>query len=99
MNKRIRKSGLSSKEICFQRDQIQNVNKQIDDIKIAERITEDREKKHPKANAKPPANIKIGNNVFLKNDMSKMRLRELYIVIQVFNDNTELMNVKFWLVK
>ena len=49
MNKRIRKSGLSSKEICFQRDQIQNVNKRIDDVKIAEKITEDREKKTSKS--------------------------------------------------
>ena len=88
INKRVRKCGLSSKEICFQRDLISNTNKHINDDKIAKEIIEDRIRKHPKLD-KQSTNIRIGNNVFIKNEKSKLKPRELYIVVDVYDENDE----------
>ena len=88
INKRIRKSGLSSKEICFQRDQISNINKHVDDDSLAKEIIQDRIKKHPKLNNNT-TNINIGNNVFIKNDKSKLKPRELYIVVDIHEEKNQ----------
>ena len=88
MNQRIRKSGYSSKEIAFKRDLIFNTSKQIDDNIIASEIVEDRKKHH--VPVKPPDfQFQVGMNVFLKNDKTKLRARQMYIVVDIFQQNSE----------
>ena len=89
MNRRIRESGLSSREICFQRDLITNELKQVNDKDIAENIITRRERRHKKPNQTTQENIRIGHNVFLKNDISKLRSRELYLVVDIFTEQGE----------
>ena len=71
MNQRIRKSGYSSKEICFRRDLIKNTGKDMDDTAIANDIIEDRKKKHKTSNSNQE-DIHTGHNVFIKQDRSKL---------------------------
>ena len=90
MNQRIRKSGLSSKEICFKRDLILNTSKEIDDKVIAGEIIEDREKKHNKVDENSKTmEFEIGHNVFLKNDKSKLKARQLYKIVDIYSKNDE----------
>lgn len=89
INKRIRKSGYSSKEICFQRDLILNTNKGVDDKIVAGDIIEERQKKHPKSPKLNQSDIVVGMNVFLKNDKTKLKARQLYKVIEVFDKDNE----------
>ena len=90
MNQRIRKSGFSSKEICFKRDLISNNNKEIDDKIIAGDIIEAREKHHhkPSENSEP-TEFEIGHNVFLKNDKSKLKARQLYRIVDIYSKGNE----------
>ena len=90
MNSRIRTRGLSAKEIVFQRDQVSNKAKPVDDEKIADIQFENRTKQHPTKNKiSSEADVKVGDNVFLKNDKNKLRGREMYKVIEVFSCNDE----------
>ena len=90
MNQRIRKSGFSSKEICFKRDLISNNNKEIDDKIIAGDIIEAREKHHPKPiENSEPTEFEIGHNVFLKNDKSKLKARQLYRIVDIYSKGNE----------
>ena len=90
MNSRIRTRGLSAKEIVFQRDQVSNQGKPVDDEKIADIQFESRTKQHPtKEKILNEEDVKIGDNVFLKNDRNKLRGREMYKVIEVFSCNNE----------
>ena len=88
MNKRIRKSGLSSKEICFKRDLITNNDKPIDDKIVAGDIIEAREKQHNKP-SDDPHGFEIGHNVFLKNDKSKLKARQLYRIVEIYSKDNE----------
>ena len=88
MNQRIRQSGLSSKEICFKRDLIDNIERNLDDTKIVEDTMKKRLKRHHKYE-KTDNNIQIGHNVFLKNDKTKLKARELYKVVELFEKNDE----------
>ena len=88
MNQRIRQSGLSSKEICFKRDLISNTEKKIEDSLIADNIISTRTKKHS-TQIKETDNIQVGHNVFIKNDKSKVKARELYKVVDVFIKDNE----------
>ena len=88
MNQRIRKSGLSSKEICYKRDLISNMERTITDQDIAKKIIQERKERH-NLYQENQVDIQVGHNVFLKNDKSKMRARELYKVIQTYVENGE----------
>ena len=89
INQRIRKSGYSSKEICFKRDQILNTNKAVDDNVVAGKIIEDRRKRHNETSKVESPVIEVGFNVFLKTDKSKLKARQLYKVIEVYTKNDE----------
>ena len=89
MNQRIRKSGLSSKEICFKRDVINNTEKTINDKDLAEDIIKDRKRRHRQTDQKPTHSIEIGHNVFLRNGKSKLKARELFRVTDIFSKDNE----------
>lgn len=61
----------------------------MDDIVIANDIIEDRKKKHKASNPNQEEDIHIGHNVFIKQDRSKLKARELYKVIDTFIENGE----------
>ena len=88
MNHRIRSSGHSSTEMCFKRESILNVDKPIDDQKLSNEIKERSVKKHNKPII-VEENIEVGHNVFVKHDKSKLKARELYKVIEIFQRNNE----------
>ena len=83
LNQRIRKSGFSSKEICFKRDVVSNEDKVVDDEAIAEETIKSRQDKHNKV-ASNDVLFNVGDNVYLKDDKSKWRARHLYRVIEVY---------------
>ena len=89
MNQRIRRSGYSSKEICFKRDLIMNTSKEIDDKIVAGDIIEAREKSHPEPTTSNSPQVCIGLNVFLKNDKSKLKARQLYRIVDIYELNDE----------
>ena len=93
LNQRIRKNGLSSKEICFKRDLVYNTDRSINDQIIAKDIIEARVKKHNKSEKKNGSTFDIGHNVYLKSDKSKLRAREVYKVVDLFKRDDE-----FWAV-
>ena len=89
INKRIRKSGLSSREICFRRDLISNNPKNIDDLHLVDEIMEQRKRRHNViTDAKLPP-IQTGQNVYLKSDISKLRAREVYVVVETYQKENE----------
>ena len=84
MNLRIRDRGLAAKEILLRRDLITNKPKEVDDEKLSKDQVEKRKAAHPinekaKATFKTvPADVslKVGDHVFIKSDLSKLRVRE-----------------------
>ena len=89
MNSRIRTRGYSAKEIAFQRDQNSNQVKPISDEKMAAEQYEKRKSQHPKMIVPSKKEFNIGQNVFLNNDKSKLRGREMYKVVKIFDHNNE----------
>ena len=90
INQRIRKSGHSSKEICFKRDLILNTSKDIDDKVVAGDIIEHRERHHNKPDKNSiPIDFEIGHNVFLKNDKSKLKARQMYRIVDIYTKKDE----------
>ena len=89
MNSRIRERGLTSKEMAFNRDQVSNEVKPSDDDTLTKQQTEKREDRHPKEMTKTSEKYKIGDNVFLKSDKSKLRGREIYKIVRLFCKNEE----------
>ena len=89
INSRIRQRGLSAKEIVFQREQVTNNAKPVSDEALAKEQVEKREKQHNPVSNQCQHNFVVGNNVFLKNDKSKLRGREMYKVIDLFLKNDE----------
>ena len=89
MIQRIRKLGLSSKEICFKRDIINNTEKTINDKDLAEDIIKDRKRRHKHTDQNPIHSIEIGHNVFLRNGRSKLKARELFRVTDIFSKDNE----------
>ena len=81
--------GYSSKETCFQRELISNQEKHVNDDQLADNIIQERKKRHTKAQETESTDIEVGHNVFMKQDKSKLRARELYKVIQKFSKNGE----------
>ena len=89
MNQRIRKSGFSSKEICFKRDIIRNTEKAINDETLSKDIIQDRKQRHNIIDPKPNQSIKVGHNVFVKDGKSKLKARELFRVVETFTRDDE----------
>ena len=69
--------------MAFQRDQISNVSKPVDDIDLSLKQLENRKKNHPTLTA-THQEIKVGDHVFLKRDGNKLKGREAYKVINTY---------------
>ena len=89
INSRIRQRGLSAKEMVFQRDQVTNDAKHMSDETLAEEQAEKREKQHNPRKVHSEQIFNVGNNVFFKNDKSKLRGREMYKIIELFIKDDE----------
>ena len=90
MNQRIRRSGFSSREICFKRDLVLNKHKEVDDNIIAGDIVDLRMKHHNKtSNDVTASSWSVGLNVFLKSDKSKLKARQLYRIVDLFHKDDE----------
>ena len=95
INQRIRNRGLAAKEILLRRDLVTNHPKDVSDAKLSESQLAKRESAHPineksKAtyNTLPKdADVRIGDSVYIKNDLSKLRGREQHLVVKTFNEN------------
>ena len=96
VNEKIKNQGMSAKEILFSRDQITSENIHLCDEEIANVTMEKRKENNPysslsKSVTNKPATLagaKKGNLVFLKQDGSKFKKRDLYLV----TDTDELKN-------
>ena len=80
INSRIRNRNLSAKEMCFMRDMATNrsINLQDDHLKTSQ--LEKREKSHSKS--KPLAvKYETGDSVMIKDQLTKMRPREKFVVV------------------
>ena len=89
MNSRIRSRGFSAKEIAFQRDQVSNESKVISDAKMSEEQLKKRKSQHPSLLPKVVTKFNIGDNVYIKNERNKLKAREMFKVINIFNRNDE----------
>ena len=90
MNSRVRERGLTPKEIAFNRDQISNSVKPSDDEALAKKQVDNRTEKHPKDMIKvEKEGFKIGDNVYLKSGKSKLRGREMFKIVNLFQKNGE----------
>ena len=90
INSRIRKRGLSAKEVVLHRDQITNLNKEIvDDSQLAKDQYNSRVKAHNKVPYVSDVQYSIGDNVFLRNDKSKVRGREMYKITDIYLKDQE----------
>ena len=91
MNSRVRRSGLSARELWTQRDQLTCEQLPIQDRQVILQQNIARTFNHPfsaksKAHGKPPCptnDIKVGDLVFLHADRDKTRARDKYIVTSV----------------
>ena len=92
LNSRVRHSGLSAREIMFQRSQTTNENIPLDDSTLQEATQVLRSKNlqyaaKSKSNesSKPaqPAMVKEGNLVYLKTEKEKGSARHLYLVVKI----------------
>ena len=84
MNSRIRYRGLSPKEIMLQRDQISHENKPVSDSILSDEQYNTRKGNHPDITTEPDQIFSLGDMVFLKSDVNKLRGREMYRVVDVF---------------
>ena len=89
MNSRIREREFTAKEIAFNRDQISNQFKNISDLKLSESQVHNREARHPSDPCKVEHKFEIGNNVFLKKDLSKLKGREVYMIVKIYKSGRE----------
>ena len=90
INSRIRLRGFSAKEIAFQRDQNSNKAKPISDKKMAAEQTRRRKDRHPVIDpTSAKVQFKVGDNVFLKKGKTKLRGREMFKILDIFNHQNE----------
>ena len=98
LNTRIRRNGMSSREMWTQRDQITGEQLPIVDREIICDQNRAREKNHPvsiksKMQGKTAGNnppIKVGDLVYLKAERSKLRGRDRYIVTNIIGETCQL---------
>ena len=95
LNTRIRKSGLSAKEMFFRRDQVSGKQLNFDDSSLGAVQLKFRESNHL-ASAKSKARggkhassegISVGSIVFIKQEGSKFCPRESYLVVKILDSN------------
>ena len=81
INSRIRNRGLSAKEMCYMRDQATNKNITHNDVQLTKEQREMREKTHNKAT---PLKVEyaVGDNVMIKDKVTKLKPREKFIVVE-----------------
>ena len=72
MNSRVRERGLTSKEMAFNRDQITNEIKPSDDKTLVKQQFSSRINRHPSCSNETKTRFRVGDNVFLKSDKSKL---------------------------
>ena len=93
LNTRIRSSGLSSKEMLFQRDQVSGQQLIFKDSFLGSSQLKSRQKNHlasalSKGKGGPKAlipDVKVGSIVFIKQEGSKFCPRESYLVVNILN--------------
>ena len=91
LNTRIRKSGLSSKEMFFCRDQVSGKQLTFDDTQLGLLQSDSRSKNHISSakckgkggNVASSSDISVGSIVYIKQEGSKFRARESYIVLEI----------------
>ena len=82
------KSGLSAKDILLQRDQITNKQLSVSDVNLSGKQDTTRKKNHlisaasktPRGKVAFPTNLKMGDLVFIKDERSKYKARDRYII-------------------
>ena len=89
MNGRVRERGVTAKEIAYNRDQISNEVKKIPDPELSDLQLRLREGRHHKVAAKTDIAFNIGDNVFMKRDINKLRGREAYKIVNIYISNNE----------
>ena len=89
MNSRIRYRGLSAKEILLQRDQISHENRPVSDNDLSEEQYKKRSLNHPKETITTKQDFTCGDIVFLKADVNKLRGREMYRIVDIFQKQGE----------
>ena len=95
LNSRIRYQGLSAKEIILQRDQQSGSFLNINDTKLSHSQEQRGQQNHPHSSkskargGKPalPAKADIGDLVFIKQEGTKTKSREQYIIIRIENND------------
>ena len=96
MNQRIRNRGLAAKEMLLRRELVENKPKDILDDELSEtqnkkRVAAQSINEQTKATFKrlpAPIPVKLGDNIFIKSDLTKLRGREQYKVVDVVKDKT-----------
>ena len=83
MNSRIRERGYTAKEMAWNRDQISNEFRPVSDPTLSKQQVELRKARHPHV-PQLEYDFKVGDNVFLKKDLSKLRGREMYKIVSFF---------------
>ena len=92
MNMRIRRNGMSARELWTQRDQLTGDQLPFDDADIILQQHQSRITNHPssaKAKANKPVtnhDIKIGDLVYLKPDRDKTKAKEKYMIINISDE-------------
>ena len=89
MNSRVRERGFTPKEMALNRDQIDNRLKPVSDQELSAEQMKRRILKHNKPTPQKEPDIRVGDDVFVKNDKSKYRGREKYKVTKLFEINEE----------
>ena len=88
LNARIRSSGLSAREMLFQRDQFSNVQIPVADLDIIRKQHERRLENHlasekskcPTQRRQTPTSIQTGDLVYIHSDRDKTKARDRYLV-------------------
>ena len=96
LNTRIRNSGLSAKEMFFQRDQVSGKQLSFDDSSLGSIQSRTRQKNHIASaiskgkggNKAQIPDVSIGSIVFIKQEGSKFCPRESYLVVDILNSQT-----------
>lgn len=102
LNARIRRHGLSSRELWVQRDQVTGQQLPINDRDLIMEQVEARKKNHPysvkskshgRSNSCPTASFQVGDLVVLKNEKDKTKARDRYIIASI-NDETHMCQLR-----
>ena len=92
LNSRIRNRGYSSKEMLLRREISSNKPISIQDSELSDHQFNLRSRKNDEHNLQVPLNppsFSIGDLVYIRSDLSKLRGREEYIVLDVFIQDKE----------